>query len=41
LYKNHLHPSLYEKDMIFLKSDIVKPTGVARQDCTVTPVGVA
>ena len=27
LYKNHLHPSSYEKYMIFLKSDIVTPTG--------------
>ena len=29
LYKNHLHPSSYEKDMIFLKSDLVTPTRVA------------
>ena len=26
-YKNHLHPSSYEKDIIFLKSDIVTPAG--------------
>ena len=40
-YKNHLRPSSYEKDMIFLKSDVVTPAGVAWQGCTVTPVGVA
>ena len=26
-YKNHLHPSSYEKVMIFLKSDLVTPAG--------------
>ena len=31
-YKIHLHPILYEKDMIFLRSDL------AWQGCTVTPV---
>ena len=26
-YKNYLHPSSYEKDMIFLRSNLVAPTG--------------
>ena len=40
-YKNYLHPSSYEKDMIFVWSNLVAPAGVTWQGCTVTPVGVA
>ena len=40
IYKNHIHLSLYEKVIIFLRSDLVTPVGVTWQDCTVTQVGV-
>jgi hypothetical protein len=40
-YKNHFHPSSYEKDIIFLRWDLIVSAGVAWQDWTVTQVGVA